>query len=559
MKGKKRLLAGIVSAILLMAIPLTALADDTPQVEGLYYMLGGEKVAFADMGEYLNGVGEDDGSGGIVYTTEAGRPVWTGFNSKGIFEYWEDTNSDGTDELLVRINADDIRKLAQDMFIINHNIQEAKETIQTAEEHMDLYEEYVYGIAGDYKKQILYGGSYNGNSYVGLNNMGIYIEGTDPSEANAVVPYVRNAYVREEVDASGATAIADPFIGSDGKIAKQSIASDRSYYNPSNSESFTEQVANNLDMGLLLEAISNPNVGSQSVSGIVPYREDMNVPYGKTYFEVSSGVQATDIYAKDGDGNFVLDTEGNPKLSASIISAGGAQSLKAATADNLSYGTAAWVNGEYIVGTGADNNRYYIQGTTQAQNPVLVGNISISYHVHQKPGETTDTTRVATPTSTGYAGVPSQGDAWANYTAAKERAISDNSATSMPTQGGCYNTPYIYSRQYHSSYTTGCDGKMYVYEVWNGHGSLGSEGELWSAATRCNKCGYTSGYNSHNGTSRPSVGDYASPCPRKTTHPAYYTYYEGETVPSGYTETSRKYILGCGHNQGEITNIIIVP
>ena len=33
--------------------------------------------------------------------------------------------------------------------------------------------------------------------------------------------------------------------------------------------------------------------------------------------------------------------------------------ISAATADNLSLGTAAWVDGELIVGTGADNNSYY--------------------------------------------------------------------------------------------------------------------------------------------------------------------------------------------------------
>ena len=36
--------------------------------------------------------------------------------------------------------------------------------------------------------------------------------------------------------------------------------------------------------------------------------------------------------------------------------------ISAATADNLSLGTAAWVDGELIVGTGADNNSYYSKG-----------------------------------------------------------------------------------------------------------------------------------------------------------------------------------------------------
>ena len=40
----------------------------------------------------------------------------------------------------------------------------------------------------------------------------------------------------------------------------------------------------------------------------------------------------------------------------------GALKIAAATADNLSAGTAAWVNGSFIIGTGSDNNKYYDDG-----------------------------------------------------------------------------------------------------------------------------------------------------------------------------------------------------
>lgn len=36
--------------------------------------------------------------------------------------------------------------------------------------------------------------------------------------------------------------------------------------------------------------------------------------------------------------------------------------IAGATAENLTAGTAAWVDGQYIVGTGADNNSYYTEG-----------------------------------------------------------------------------------------------------------------------------------------------------------------------------------------------------
>ena len=56
--------------------------------------------------------------------------------------------------------------------------------------------------------------------------------------------------------------------------------------------------------------------------------------------------------------------------------------IAAATAANLSLGTAAWVDGELIVGTGADNNSYYTQGWADGFNKLMNG-ISINYKYHQ--------------------------------------------------------------------------------------------------------------------------------------------------------------------------------
>ena len=59
--------------------------------------------------------------------------------------------------------------------------------------------------------------------------------------------------------------------------------------------------------------------------------------------------------------------------------------ISAATEDNLSLGTAAWVDGELIIGTGADNHSYYRQGYIDGFNNELNG-ISINYIYHSHSG-----------------------------------------------------------------------------------------------------------------------------------------------------------------------------
>ena len=53
--------------------------------------------------------------------------------------------------------------------------------------------------------------------------------------------------------------------------------------------------------------------------------------------------------------------------------------ITGATEANLTAGTAAWVDGQYIVGTGSDNNSYYAQGKANATvNKVLIGSHTAS-------------------------------------------------------------------------------------------------------------------------------------------------------------------------------------
>lgn len=62
--------------------------------------------------------------------------------------------------------------------------------------------------------------------------------------------------------------------------------------------------------------------------------------------------------------------------------------ISAATVESISLGTAAWVDGELIIGTGADNYFYYATGYTDGLNEKLNG-ISISYEYHTHSGNST--------------------------------------------------------------------------------------------------------------------------------------------------------------------------
>lgn len=60
--------------------------------------------------------------------------------------------------------------------------------------------------------------------------------------------------------------------------------------------------------------------------------------------------------------------------------------ITAAIEGSLSLGAAAWVDGELIIGNGADNKSYYAAGYTAGLNEELNG-VSISYIYHQHTGD----------------------------------------------------------------------------------------------------------------------------------------------------------------------------
>lgn len=91
----------------------------------------------------------------------------------------------------------------------------------------------------------------------------------------------------------------------------------------------------------------------QLLQGIL---ESQSIPEGESFQDIS-GQQ----YYKTVDGRLTTASENAD---------GDALLIHAATAENLSAGVAAWVNGTYIVGTGADNNSYYNQGCNTVKQEI---------------------------------------------------------------------------------------------------------------------------------------------------------------------------------------------
>lgn len=82
------------------------------------------------------------------------------------------------------------------------------------------------------------------------------------------------------------------------------------------------------------------------------YHKDDNIATNASYSDLASAIKTSQQIPADR--TFSGTKPGETDETSGTISA--------ATADNLSLGTAAWVDGELIVGTGADNNSYYLSG-----------------------------------------------------------------------------------------------------------------------------------------------------------------------------------------------------
>lgn len=108
-----------------------------------------------------------------------------------------------------------------------------------------------------------------------------------------------------------------------------------------------------------------PNKGAFTSSGLLA-GESVTIPKG---FHNGSGfVQAASLASQTGVTGTYTNTHDTEDTSDDTV-----EDLVAATADNLSLGTAAWVDGQYIVGNGADNNSYYNYGISQSSTKYSLG------------------------------------------------------------------------------------------------------------------------------------------------------------------------------------------
>lgn len=118
-----------------------------------------------------------------------------------------------------------------------------------------------------------------------------------------------------------------------------------------------------------------PNKGAFTSTGLKA-GESLIIPEG--YHNGSGYVEAASLASQTGVTGTYTNTHDTEDTSDDTE-----EDLVAATADNLSLGTAAWVDGQYIVGNGADNNSYYALGyTTGVAESLNSANIQYTYHTH---------------------------------------------------------------------------------------------------------------------------------------------------------------------------------
>ena len=115
-----------------------------------------------------------------------------------------------------------------------------------------------------------------------------------------------------------------------------------------------------------------PNKGAFTSTGLKA-GESLIIPEG--YHNGSGYVEAASLASQTGVTGTYTNTHDTEDTSDDTE-----EDLVAATADNLSLGTAAWVDGQYIVGNGADNNSYYATGYASGKSEASVERILVGSH-----------------------------------------------------------------------------------------------------------------------------------------------------------------------------------
>ena len=145
--------------------------------------------------------------------------------------------------------------------------------------------------------------------------------------------------------------------------------------------------------------------------------------------------------------------------------------ITGATEANLTAGTAAWVDGQYIVGTGSDNNSYYAQGKANATvNKILIGSHTASINTNSCSFNCKSIQGWQSLTSDNFSFVPTGG--YMNFQISDELrmqadrdgnvSISYNNSTGVVTVSGLRFGVQIYS----DVYSWAClSGNVYCYVV----------------------------------------------------------------------------------------------
>lgn len=224
--------------------------------------------------------------------------------------------------------------------------------------------------------------------------------------------------------------------------------------------------------------------------------------------------------------------------------------IAAANAGNLSAGTAAWVNGEFIIGTGSDNNNYYEQSYSKAyQEGRDSVKINITYHEH----------------STKSNSLTKQANTIDSYNEAK-RTLNDLNSS---TKGGCYTVP-VYPLHSHKGNETdggGCYVPVYHVHVSSCSKTVSQKCGTWvrknkdtsydppSYHYQCNGCGswaYLADYGANDGeTHYKSVTQ--NICGKTTS--SVDSYQLGCGILEGQPDSTQSpvgYSTSCGHTNGEV-------
>lgn len=126
----------------------------------------------------------------------------------------------------------------------------------------------------------------------------------------------------------------------------------------------------------------------------------------------------------------------------------------AATADNISEGKGAWVNGELIIGNGADVEKAYRDGYAAGLEQSTLPNATIEYVYHEHTGD-----------SSQYGGCYTVGTHIHTSSCAQHHHTGSSHAPLYSSGGGCYGASNIY----YPNWLSGCPLDAW-HETWtNGH------------------------------------------------------------------------------------------